>query len=286
MATAAIGVGAMNTTTQNHLIGACYNGDMMMVKQIIDENINYIHSRCPVEYTPLIYSILGKHDRITKFLVDKGAYVNAKGKDGLTALMYSVVTDNPARTAFLLDRGADISATDKDGRTSLMYASSFKCPRSVGLLLLRGAEIDAVGPHNMTALMYASMYCRPENVRILLDSNARKDILDVLGDTALMHACDSDDSRANPQMEDVLDLLAENIDSVIDRQGHTRLTRAIAKNNLDAVIDYLERGASKFIRDRNGNTPMNLASMIGNAAIIDALNFDYTSHGRSSSKGD
>ena len=56
-----------------------------------------------------------------KFLIDKGADVNAKDYFDMTALMYAV--DDYDITKLLIDSGADVNLIDINGKTALIYAS-------------------------------------------------------------------------------------------------------------------------------------------------------------------
>ena len=67
----------------------------------------------------------------------------------------------------LLDEGADINARDKNGQTVLMAASSEAHVDVVKLLLARGADINAKGEDGLTALTAASSQGRQEVVNIL-----------------------------------------------------------------------------------------------------------------------
>jgi len=54
-------------------------------------------------------------------LLEKGANVNAKGKDGMTALMNAASADYRDIVHSLLEKGADVNAKDNDGWTPLFW---------------------------------------------------------------------------------------------------------------------------------------------------------------------
>jgi ankyrin repeat protein len=56
-------------------------------------------------------------DAVT-LLLDRGANVNAKDKDGMTPLMFAALHQEPACAALLLARGADTGLRSNDGRTA------------------------------------------------------------------------------------------------------------------------------------------------------------------------
>jgi ankyrin repeat protein len=76
-------------------------------------------------------------------LLDKGADIEAKDKDGWTPLLYAAVTMHEAIVRMLLDKGADVEAKNEDGRTPLLYAAERGHEAVVRMLLDKGADIKA-----------------------------------------------------------------------------------------------------------------------------------------------
>lgn len=60
------------------------------------------------------------HEHLTKFLVSKGANVNAQNKKEQTALHMSVEYDFYAQTKFLLENGADKELKNGDGHPAIL----------------------------------------------------------------------------------------------------------------------------------------------------------------------
>jgi hypothetical protein len=63
---------------------------------------------------------------VTRFLISRGAKVNAWCRYGGTPLHVAVVTSNAEQTKVLLEAGADPSITDREGRTPLSMAIELK----------------------------------------------------------------------------------------------------------------------------------------------------------------
>lgn len=124
-------------------------------------------------------------------LLDKGADVNAKDKDGWTALMFAANNGHATIVQALLDRGADVNAKTEDekGATALMVTAWQGHTAIVEALLDRGADVNAKAKDDgMTALMLAVMEGHTATVQALLDKGADVNAKDKSGLTALMLA--------------------------------------------------------------------------------------------------
>lgn len=98
-----------------------------------------------------------EHIEKAKLLVERGANVNARAKDGRTALLTAIAnfsaTEEMVRV--LLERGADVNLADSERWTPLTRAVIFNMPAQVPIvkmLLEKGADIDAkipIGPEKL-----------------------------------------------------------------------------------------------------------------------------------------
>ena len=71
----------------------------------------------------LIRAIRDEDTEELKRLLDEGADVNRKYKDGWTALMQASAIGSPEMVTMLLDKGADVNAKNDGGWTALIWAS-------------------------------------------------------------------------------------------------------------------------------------------------------------------
>src|SRR3989442_186900 len=104
------------------------------------------------------YKVIGANETMARLLVEHGARVNTQDNNGWSPLLMLLDqwADQPELIHFLLDRGADVNARTKDGKTGLMIAANVGKEDRVALLLSRGVNANARDVHGRTALMEAA----------------------------------------------------------------------------------------------------------------------------------
>ncbi|XP_072310377.1 ankyrin repeat domain-containing protein 34B [Eucyclogobius newberryi] len=128
---------------------------------------------------PLLRAVFLRRLRLTRLLLDGGAYVNESDSRGYTPLMMACKTPHSDGQSasrvklvqFLLERGADPSIQDKTGRSALMHACREQAGSEVvSLLLSSGADISLEDQTGTSALVYAVTAGDWKVVRLLLDT--------------------------------------------------------------------------------------------------------------------
>lgn len=90
---------------------------------------------------------------LARLMIDKGADVNRKSKDGVTALMIAAGHNNAALVGLIAGAGADIDAKSAQGQTALDIATSAGFEQAVGALKFMSSPAGArnapapVGPN-------------------------------------------------------------------------------------------------------------------------------------------
>ncbi|NWT12780.1 AN34B protein, partial [Vireo altiloquus] len=131
----------------------------------------------PPEGYSLIKAVYQRRLRLTRLLIDGGAYVNESNSRGETPLMIACMTKHvdlqsaskAKMVKYLLDNKADPNIQDKSGKTALMHACVEKAgPEVVSLLLMSGADPSLPDHSNCSALVYAINAADKDTLEILL----------------------------------------------------------------------------------------------------------------------
>lgn len=128
---------------------------------------------------PLLRAVFLRRLRLTRLLLDGGAYINESDALGQTPLMVACTTrheDSQSASRvklvhFLLEKGADPNIQDKEGRSALMHACQERTEAEVvSLLLASGADVGLEDQSGTSALVYAVMAGDWAVLRLLLDT--------------------------------------------------------------------------------------------------------------------
>jgi ankyrin repeat protein len=97
-----------------------YKGDLYGLKSALARGAS-IEERDPFmqNYTPLMVAAREGNLEIAKWLVENGANVNARARDGHTALMMAAYNRYPDIVKLLIQNGADVHAVSNQGHTAL-----------------------------------------------------------------------------------------------------------------------------------------------------------------------
>ncbi|HHT11112.1 MAG TPA: tetratricopeptide repeat protein [Candidatus Atribacteria bacterium] len=133
---------------------------------------------------------------LVKYLLDNGAkeYINdTESEYGFTPLIWAAKnndTNGGEVIQVLIDHGADVSIKDKNGFTAILYAAMLNGNEDViRTLIQNGVDINQIGPKNVTPLMGAiSMNSNINITKLLLDSGADVSVISEEGKKAIDYA--------------------------------------------------------------------------------------------------
>jgi serine/threonine protein kinase/ankyrin repeat protein len=248
---------------------------------------------------PSVISVI-QSPRMTKYLLDKGANVNAPVTIGAertppgigdvvsTPLMAALRVGSIDSARMLIERGADVHAQDSVGRTPMTIAVTYNQP-AISLLLASGVDINEqtrFGTPLLTAARYQWFYPEQESgwgpgvffisvhikeehnaVRILLEKGADPNIRDSEGRNALMVM------SLEKRSENAVELIAETLlnagcdINAADNKGRSPLMYAAIFERPGVVKLLLKRGANINAKDHDGLSALDLAKKSGNEEI-------------------
>jgi ankyrin repeat protein len=170
----------------------------------------------------------GQHQNpeVIRALVQAGADVNARDKNGETVLMYAVMGEdvNLEVVKILVQAGADVNARDERGTTVLMCANQGIATKEevLDILLKAGADVNARDKDGATILMQVG---HDGQIDILVKAGADVSAQDKEGTTALMRVV-ADINGETPTMVNLLLKAGADV-NMRDKKGKTALDVAI-----------------------------------------------------------
>ncbi|KAK1938749.1 Ankyrin-3 [Phytophthora citrophthora] len=207
-----------------------------------------------------------------KLLLQFGATVDARSKDGKTALHCSTGDDAYEVAKFLLDTDAVRDAQDELGRTPLFYCIEEDGLLVTDMLLSRGANIDLDDKDGISPL---KLVLQRKNLSVLqlflnhyqcVETSTRRDF----GTAILLQAVEY-------RAEDVVRYIVENeYASVVVRneKGETPIHRAIKQNNptlIELLNDLDPAGDNLTATTDELETPAHYAARYGSRRTVEML---------------
>jgi ankyrin repeat protein len=201
---------------------------------------------------------------ILKYLVDENYLnVNAKDEEGKTAFIQACMTANMETIKYLLDKGADINAKNDtwDNQyhaislygTPLMHAVALGRMDVMNLLIEKGAKIDEKTNKGNTALTVALECAQFDAARLLVEKGAFIDDQDKNGYTPLMLAAVKNNLEIVKYLVDkgaVLNMKNKKGKTVYDiltiqKKMEGQVNDKYSVNKTDQILKYLKSKGAK-----------------------------------------
>jgi ankyrin repeat protein/ketosteroid isomerase-like protein/L-ascorbate metabolism protein UlaG (beta-lactamase superfamily) len=249
------------------LFEAVDSGKIDVVSLLIDKSAD-IYAANKYQRTPIFHAARKKGNiALIKILTENGAKLDFVSDMGMTLLHYAVQANDAESVRYFLSKGLDSNAVDYRGRTPLMIAAALESTDLVKVLVENGADIHARHFNGNTPLMIAIDQGSLESVRYLLSKGARVDIFNDQGSFPLHIAA------RRGEADFVLQLINKSADINVRNifTGSTPLHIAASRGYGDIVLLVLSLKADPAIKDKNGNTPIDLAVRYGNITSMKTL---------------
>lgn len=229
-----------------------------------------VNSRMDKGMTPLIFAATNGHVEIIQTLLTAGADINLKDDDGITAMIYGGAAESDETFMLLLAAGGDVNQASNKGYRAIHYAAMRGRANAINRLVAAGAEVDVLTRgEEWSPLAMAAKEGSGDAVKALLAAGANPDLTGSDGISALYLAAGS-----KKKTDDVINYLiaaGADLDMKQGRYRWTALHSAADKGYYGTVKQLLEGGANPNIRDVDGETPLDRASVHGYATTKEYL---------------
>ncbi|XP_067674104.1 ankyrin-2-like [Haliotis asinina] len=226
--------------------------------------------------TPLMSLARSRKDctEVAKFLVERGANIHVRDRDGNTMLHVSAKSDgHEAFATYLLEKGVDVNARGAYNHTPLMSACRSGNTAAFDLYLANGAQLHHTNDHGANCLHLICMVDTDNTyiVNELLDRRVDINAIDDNVKTPAMYAI----SKGNVTTLRVL--LERNASFIVsDKRGNRSTLLHYACSVKDIKTDKIELLLKNGLRVNEPNmyyyqTPLMLATRQGNRAVADLL---------------
>jgi len=260
-------------------------GDLVSVKELLEADPSLLETKDAAGSTPLITACAGGNFEVVKYLVGKGADINAGDNEDSRAIHLAGVSGNVEVIGYLLDLGVAVDQPDENGMTAMLFAGYRGQSEAVKFLISRGADVDATTTGGGTMVHAASYAGDVEMLNMLFDRGASADMPpDQYNNTPLAGAamrCRDDAVRLlikkgaslEPEFEEanipiitatwrgcnsVIEILVSSGADVdfLDDGGGTPLEAAARGGQVETVKLLVGHGADVNHSDNNGRTPL------------------------------
>ena len=151
---------------------------------------------------------------LVKYLLDNGAieHINdTESEYGFTPLIWAAKnndTNGGVVIQVLIDHGADVNLKDKNGFTAILYAAMLNRNEDViRTLIQNGVDINQIGPKNVTPLLGAiGMNSNINITKLLLDSGADVSIVSEEGKKAIDYALELERFKETAVLQQLAEL--------------------------------------------------------------------------------
>lgn len=242
-------------------------GNLEGLKALVEKDPELVSAKDKDGRTPLHWACRGVHLEAVKFLVDKGADVNAEDSNKVVPLHSLAVRNSAAAIAILVDNDADVDFKDYGGKTALHYAAMSNATDAVVILVKAGADLENIEDYGRTPLILSAREMGgPATIRVLLEAGADVNARDKFQATPI-------DLAAWRGKKEVVDIL---LDGGADIPSEGRRARYLfseaASHGLSRLFDAVAKeGSDPTFKLSNGGTLLHAAAAGGSAEIIEIL---------------
>ena len=267
-----------NISRNGHdLFDAAAKGDFKKTKALIEAgaNIEFRH----FERTPLMIACLTGHLEVVKYLVDKGADINAITTELWSPLFIASYNGHIDIVEYLLSKKAPVEVVDTIGWTPLIAATHNGHLALVNLLLKHKADVFQITNEGLSAHIIARNLEFDDIAEVLLNAeNQHRRLFSERNEIdALSSTCSGDYPNANAELvEQRLKLEKREIDLA------NELTwQGASKGHIQSIYLGIDQGADPLYQGQHPYNCIEAAKLSGNRRCCQFLQAIVLFHTRS-----
>lgn len=285
-----------DTKLQTPLHWAATAGHIGCAEIIIEAGHVDINRQGAKGASPLHNAALAQHEDFVRYLLEKGATVDARQNNKLTPLHAAAHIGHEGILKLLLKNGADVDATNVANSTPIFHAVKIKHKDIVQILVDHGANIDTVMVGDKTPLSSAIQTgCEPI-VKLLLDAGVKVDTAEHKKANLLLapardgneliirHLLAKDVMSCYKSQQPLLEAIKNGHAAIVklllengadpewqDDWHRTALWHAVDSEKTELVQSIIERDVDFLTGDRKGVSPYGLAVQKGLGEILQLI---------------
>ncbi|MGL5029329.1 MAG: ankyrin repeat domain-containing protein [Wolbachia pipientis] len=207
---------------------------------------------------PIHIAIENNNKNIIEFLLSKEVGVNDTDKQGYTPLHYAAWRGRLEVAKFLIEKGADINAADTSttGKKPIHVAAENNSESVIEFLLEKGVSVDEADKNGWTPLHYAARFGQPEVAKFLIEKGADINVADAsIAGKRPIHVATEENNK------DIIEFFLSKGASVndTDKDGRALLYWASWSGHLDLVKYFIDKGANINAECNDSKTPLDVA---------------------------
>ena len=242
---------------------AVQEGNLSLVKEIIENQPKSIFLEGPDGLTPLHHAARLGHIEIIDILVSKGADVNILSSNRETPLHSAALTGKRDAAAWLIEKGASVDVGNKAGYTPLILAVMRGHGDFAGLLLENGADPNLKNIYSHTPMVMAASMGRIDLMELLCENGAAIKEKDL----KLLHYV-----IINRQKETADYLISKGLEiPITGEEGRIFLHLAVQNGLTGLARLMIDKGADIHLPSPEGGTLLHSAAYGGDSQFLHFL---------------
>lgn len=253
---------------------ACSSGKLEVVECLLDfckgnnnqELKSIVNLQDDRGFTPLMNATISECIPLMARLIELGADVNARNKEGASAIHFAAGDGSVPRLTVLLEKGAELSFQSASG-TPLHWAAAKGHALAIEALLRRGAAADQVNKDGVSALLMAAVAGSDKGVASLVEAGADVGAL-LAGNLTALHIC-AEHGMSDSVSQIIRTETGRRCAAVATDEGNLPIHLAAMSGHRDLVAMLLDVSPSEILSEMPQDTPRDTAE--GKEAIVSWL---------------